>query len=225
MSIDQGLAGRREDLVGDVRRRLDQVDILFDLQPLLDHLHVQQAQKPAAEAEAQRVARFRHVGEAGVIQAELLQLFAQILEIGGVDRIHAAENHLLRLLITGERLGRRVIRFGDRVADVHRAQFFLAGDDVTHLAGPERVAGNHVRTELAQFENLVRGPRAHKAHFLARLQRTFLHAHIGDDAAIGVVLAVEDECPQRGGRAPRRCRDFFDDRLEDVVDRRCPAWH
>ena len=64
-----------------------------------------QAQEAAAEAEAQRVARFRNEGKAGVVEAELLQLLPQVLEIGGVDRIHAAEDHLLRLLITGQRLG------------------------------------------------------------------------------------------------------------------------
>ena len=51
------LAAVGRDLVGDVRRRLHQVDVGILLEPLLHDLHVQQAQEAAAEAEAQRVAR------------------------------------------------------------------------------------------------------------------------------------------------------------------------
>ena len=55
------------DLVSHVRRGLHQVDVGLLLEPLLDDLHVQQAQKAAAEAEAQRVARFRLELEAGIV--------------------------------------------------------------------------------------------------------------------------------------------------------------
>ena len=129
---------------------------------------MQQAQEPAAEAEAQRVAGFRHVREAGVVQAQLLQLFPQVLEIGGVDRVHAAEDHLLRLLITGQRLGGGILRIGHRVADVHRPQLFFPGDDVTHLAGAQRLAGDHVRAELPSSRISCDRPGAHEAHLLAR---------------------------------------------------------
>ena len=42
------------DLVDDVGRGGDEVEVIFPLQPLQDDLHVQKPQKAAAEAEAQR---------------------------------------------------------------------------------------------------------------------------------------------------------------------------
>ena len=63
-------------------------------------------------------------------------------------------------------------------------------------------------------------PSAHEAHFLARVERAFHDAHVGHDAAVRVVFAVEDEGPQGGRRASLRRRDFCDDRLEDLVDPR-----
>ena len=44
----------QRDLVAHARRGGDQVEVVFALQPLLDDLHVQQAEEAAAEAEAQR---------------------------------------------------------------------------------------------------------------------------------------------------------------------------
>ena len=48
-----GLAARLRDAVDDVRRGRDEVEVVFALQALHDDLHVQQAQKAAAEAEAE----------------------------------------------------------------------------------------------------------------------------------------------------------------------------
>ena len=75
------LAGRGDDLVGDVRRRLHQVDVGLLLEPLLHDLHVQQAQEAAAKAEAQGVARLRLEVEAGVVDRQLVERVAQLLEV------------------------------------------------------------------------------------------------------------------------------------------------
>ncbi len=53
------LAVRLGDLVAYTRRRCDQVEIVFALQPLLDDLHMQQAQKAAPEAESECHRTFR----------------------------------------------------------------------------------------------------------------------------------------------------------------------
>ena len=53
-----------QDLVGDGRRGLDDLDVELALEPLLDDLHVQQAEEAAAEAEAERVAALGLEGEA-----------------------------------------------------------------------------------------------------------------------------------------------------------------
>ncbi len=48
------IAGRGRDGVSDARSRGDQVDLKFALQPLLDNFKMQQAEKAASKAEAER---------------------------------------------------------------------------------------------------------------------------------------------------------------------------
>jgi hypothetical protein len=66
---------------------------------------VQQAEEAAAEAEAQRRAGLHLEGEAGVVEAQLADGGAQLLEVGGVDREEAAEHHRLDRLKPGRALG------------------------------------------------------------------------------------------------------------------------
>ena len=74
-------------------RGRDQVQVELAGQPLLDDLQVQQAEEAAAEAEAERGGGLRLVVEAGVVQPQLGQAVAQLLEIVGIDRIQAAPDH------------------------------------------------------------------------------------------------------------------------------------
>ena len=55
LSISSTSPLRGVHLVDDARRGGEQRDIELALQPLLDDLHVQQAEKSAAEAEAERI--------------------------------------------------------------------------------------------------------------------------------------------------------------------------
>ena len=89
------LAAVGRDFVRHVRSGLHEVDVGILLQPLLHDLHVQQAQEAAAEAEAERIARFGLEIEAGVVDRKLVERFAQLLEILAVGRIQAAEDHPL----------------------------------------------------------------------------------------------------------------------------------
>ncbi|CRM83609.1 hypothetical protein [Pseudomonas sp. 22 E 5] len=73
-------------------RRGDQVQVVFALKALLDDLHVQHAQEPATEAEAQGVGAFRGVLQRRVVEGELLQRFAEIFEVVGADREQAGVN-------------------------------------------------------------------------------------------------------------------------------------
>ena len=90
------------DAVDHAGRGGDQVEVELARQPLLDDLQVQQAQEPAAEAEAQRRAGLHLVGEAGVVEAQAPDRGAQVLEVGGVDREEAAEHHRLHRLEAGQ---------------------------------------------------------------------------------------------------------------------------
>ena len=54
---------------------------MLPLQALLHDLHVQQAQKAAAEAEAQGVRGLRFVKQRGVVQGQLGQGVAEVLKM------------------------------------------------------------------------------------------------------------------------------------------------
>jgi hypothetical protein len=81
----------------------DEVDVVLALEPVADHLEVEEAQEAAAEAEAQGGGGLHLVGEGGVVEGELLDGVAEVLEVGGVDGEEAAEDDRLRGLEAGER--------------------------------------------------------------------------------------------------------------------------
>ena len=82
---------RGQDFVGDVGRGLHQVELGFAFQPLLDDLAVQHAEEAAAEAEAQALAGLGLELEAGIVELQLGQRLAQLLEVVVVDGIQAAD--------------------------------------------------------------------------------------------------------------------------------------
>jgi hypothetical protein len=90
-------------LVDHRRRGGDEVEVIFAGQPLLDDLEVEQAEEAAAEAEAERGAGLHLEAEAGVVEAQLVEAVAELLEVGGVDREQAAEDHRLDFLEAGQR--------------------------------------------------------------------------------------------------------------------------
>ena len=76
--------GRPVGQVGDVldaRGGGDERQVELPLQALADDLHVQEAEEPAAETEAESPRRLRLVGDAGVVQPQLLEGFAQVGEL------------------------------------------------------------------------------------------------------------------------------------------------
>src|SRR5690606_37239694 len=94
-----------------------EVEAEFALQPLRDDLQVQQAKEAAAEAEAEGGAALGLVAEARVVEAQLADGLAQVLEIGGVDGKEAAEHDGLYLLEARQRLGARRLLVGHGIAD------------------------------------------------------------------------------------------------------------
>ena len=103
---DHAAAERPVDVVLDRRRRGDELEVELALEPLLDDLHVEEAEKPAAEAEPERHRALRLVGERGVVEVELLEGLAQERVVLAADRVDAREDQALGLLVPGERLRR-----------------------------------------------------------------------------------------------------------------------
>ena len=105
--------------VGDGRRGDDQVKPELALQPLLRDLHVQQAEKSRAKAEAQRLRGLRLEYQARVVEPQLFDRLAQRAVLVGFGRIKPREHHRLEFLEPRQRLARRIIGVGDGVAHAH----------------------------------------------------------------------------------------------------------
>src|ERR687891_33599 len=103
------------DFVHHARRGGDEVEVVFAGQPLLDDLEVEEAEEAAAEAEAEGRAAFGLEAEGGVVEAQLVEAVAELLEVGGVDREQAAEDDRLDFLEAGQGLGGGALDVGDGV--------------------------------------------------------------------------------------------------------------
>ena len=110
--VDDDLAAAvgQHDVVLDRRRRGDEVEVELALEALLDDLHVEQAEEAAAEPEAERDRALRLVGEARVVEVQLLERLAQERVVLAADRVDAGEDEALGLLVAGQRLVRRAGR-------------------------------------------------------------------------------------------------------------------
>ena len=116
------------------RRRGNEVELELALEPLLDDVHVQQAQKPASEAESQGKRCFRFIAERRIVQPQFLQRIAQIGVAVAVHRVDAGEDHGLHVLVTRERLVCRTFGVHDGIADLGIRDPLDAGDDAADLA-------------------------------------------------------------------------------------------
>ena len=106
LSISSQHAVGRRHPVQHARRRRHQVHVELALEPLLDDVHVEQAEEAAAEPEAERGRRFGLVEERRVVQPQLLERVAQLGILVALDRIEPGEHHRLQLLEAGKRLER-----------------------------------------------------------------------------------------------------------------------
>ena len=86
-------------VVLDGRRRGDEVEVELALEALLDDLHVEQAEEPAAEPEAERHGALRLVREARVVEVELLERLAHQRIVLAAHRVDAGEDEALGLLV------------------------------------------------------------------------------------------------------------------------------
>ena len=104
----------------------------------------------------------------------------------------------------------------DRLTAARLADVFDAGDQVADLAGAElRNRGRH-RSANTDLDRLLRRARLHEHQLRTVGQATVHHPDRADDAAVLVVLAVEDQRLQwRVGVALRR-RNALADRVEQA---------
>ena len=100
--VDLGAVGQ----VGPVGHRRgggDEGQVELALEPLADDLHVQQAEEPAPEPEPEGAGRLGLIGEAGVVEPELLQGVPEVGQLVPVDGEQPAEHHGLGVAVAGQR--------------------------------------------------------------------------------------------------------------------------
>jgi len=106
VDADRAAAIRPDHLVLDRWRRGDEIQAELALEALLDDLHVEQAEKPAAEAEPERDRALRLECEGRVVEVELVDRVAQERVVLAGHGVEAREDEAFRLLVAGQRLGR-----------------------------------------------------------------------------------------------------------------------
>ena len=207
------------DMVDDRGQRGDQVQVKFPLQPLLDDLHVEHAQKAAPEAKAQGHGGLRLKAQGSVVEPQLFQSVPQVRIFGAVLRVNAAVHHGLHGAVAGQGLRRGGGGVGDGVAHPGILDVFNAGGKIAHLAGLQAVAGLQAQgQQVAALDDLVHGAGGHELHLLAGADAALHDAEIHDDAPVAVVLAVKDQRLQRSVHIAGGRRHVFHDILQHGVD-------
>ena len=201
-----GAAVGLADLVDDGGQRGDKLQIKFALQTLLYYLHMQHPQKAAAEAKAQRDGALRLIRERGVVELELFQRVAQIRILRAVLGVYAAVYHRSCGAVAGQRRRRGAVRLGDGVAHAGVLNVFDAGGEVAHVARGKLLARfKPYRAHMPDLDHLIPRAGAHEQYLRVAADNAVHHAHENDNAAIVVILAVEDErLERRGGVAGGR---------------------
>src|SRR5215208_608729 len=218
LSTDGPAAVRQDDVVFDRRRRSDQIDPELALEALLHDLHVEQAEEAAAEAEPERDRAFGLVSERGVVEMQLLEGLTQERVVLAADGVDAGEDEALRLLVTGERLGRRPGDGREGVADLGLADVLQSCCDIADLAGLKLFDRDELGPKHPELERLGFGARRHESDLVVLAERSLGEPDIDDDALVRVVVAVEDQALDGERRVALRRRDAGDDGLEDLGD-------
>ena len=181
------------DPVHHVGCRRDQVQVELALKPLPHDLHVQQAQEPAPEAEAQGTGGLRFVHERGVVELQLVEGITQVRVVVAVHREEPGVDHRIGMPVPAQRLGGRAHVGRDGVADARLPDLLDSRDEVADLADADVAGLGRFRRDDADLEHLVDGSGGHHLDPVAMAELAIDHADVGDDATVGVVDGVEDQ--------------------------------
>ena len=212
------LALFRIDHIRHVGHGRNHVHVELAVEPFLHDFHVQQTEKTAAEAEAERHARFRLERERSVVQLELLQRCAKVFVVRGVDGIHAGKHHRLHLLKALNGLLAGSADVSNRVAHLHLLRILDAADDIAYLARAQFLTRNHLHFQHAHLVGVVLHTRVEEFHLVALANHAVFYLEIGDDATERVEDGVENQCLQRRIGVARGRRDALHHCLQNRLD-------
>ena len=206
--------------VAHARRGRDQVDVEFALQPLLNDFEVQQPEKAAAEAEAQRDRIFRLEIERAVVQPQFFERIAQQPVLVRLDRVEAGEHHRLDFLEAGQRLRSPGWSSSVIVSPILASATFLM---LANRKPASPAVSSSQRNRLGRLVRRglpLRWTRAVRpqANLLALAQRAVDDAGEDDHAAIGIEPGIEDQRAQRCVGIAFGRRHALDDRFENFLD-------
>ena len=207
----------QSDLIDDAGIGRDNVHAVLAPQPLLDDFQMQQPQEAAPEAKPQRHGCFRLVHERRIIQLKFGKVGFQVLVIGGVNRINAAEDHGMDFLEPGQRR-RRVAGIRDRVAHFDLLRAFDIGGEVTGLALLEFLAHVRFGIKAADFLDLDVFSRVEEFDCQSGVKLAVENPHMRDHALVGVEIRVEPQRLQRRCAGGLRGRDPVNDGFENFID-------
>ena len=207
---------RHRHSVDNRRRGRNQVEIEFALQPVADHLHVKQPEKPAPEAKAERGGSLRLEGEGRIVQRQLLKRLAKAGEIICIHREQSAEDNRHRRLEPRKRLLAGAALFGDGVADTRVGNRLHPGINEADLTRAKLVHRRRLRREHPDPFDDMRRTGAHHPDFHTLLDLAMAHPHQRHHAEIGVIPAVHQQCGQRGSRVALRRRHLRDDSFQNI---------
>ncbi len=138
-----------------VGHRAHQIEVELPLQALPHDLHVQQTEKPATEAETQRLARLRLVPDRRVVQLQLVQCDPQPLVLVRVGRVKAREHHRLDLSVARQQLEGRPVGVEQRVAHLRIRDRSDLGREIPDFPRAQLGRRHGPQPEVADLADLV----------------------------------------------------------------------
>ena len=200
------------------RGRDDQSDVKLPLQTLLDHVEVQQAEKPATKSETQGRRTVFFIGQRRIVDRQLVHGRAQVFVVVGVHRVDRGEDDLFGFLIAWNRFRRLPLQVRDRIADLDIADALDSGDDVAHLAGAELFSWIEFQLVVAQLLDGIIAAHVHEMDVVARFQRAFHDAALQNHAAVAIEMGVEDQHLQRRVGIALGSGQLVDDARQHILD-------
>ena len=158
------------------------------------------------------------MGEGGVVEGQLLDGVAQILEVGGIHREQAAEHHGDRGLEARQHLRAGAFLMGDGVAHAGVAHLLDRGGEEAEFARAQLRPVLHHRREHAHPVDLVVGLGGHHPDLVALLEDAVADAHQHHDAEIRVVPRIDQHRLERRVALADRGGEALDDGLQHVGD-------
>ena len=131
--------------------------------------------------------------EGRIVELEFERASRTCFKIGGVDGVDAGKDDGRDQFEAGKRSGGGKFVERDGVADLHVGGVFDVGDEIAHFAGTENFGRFFIRGEYAHFVHLESFLCCHEANERFFADFAAYDPDIDQDAAVGVVMGIEDE--------------------------------